>query len=72
MTPLEHFLHLVRLGHYRGHSAGEGAACQLATAIHEHLPRLDGKARQGVYDFAALCVTKPSTAKELLEEASKP
>lgn len=60
--PLEHFVDLVHAGRRPGCSAGERKAAALADAIVKYASGLDGKAIEGLQEFAVRAAQFPAEA----------
>lgn len=66
-TPVNaHFLDLVRQGRRHGCSVSEREIRELAIAIHEVVPSLDGQAIQGLHQWIDFVKEYPSTAVHIL------
>lgn len=71
MTALENFVTCARAGLLKGASSGERAARQLALAACEYYRSLDGRNRQGLLDYMALCDRSPMEADRMIRVLSE-
>jgi len=66
MSPeLTHFLRLASSGAGCGASSGQRAATKLADTLCDLVPRLDGKAIDGLMEFVRIAKDYPSSACDL-------
>ena len=69
MTPspeIQHFLRLARAGAHPTASSGAHAAFQLAAAVLDHVPALDGQALAGLQEFCDIVKAVPESARTLV------